>query len=340
MAFCLSTWKWGGSAGLFVGAMVLCAHAQSGGEQSIRFEPSLDSGTPDSSAPEVIKQPGSSGLVDSTKPLDLSLAPHSAFNHGPAADYDVMPVTPATIIKSQNKPVEWTLMTPEEILNMPTPEKIFGLPDPDADKTPEERYLERVQEAAAAGTNGSARFRLGDNGLDDTPFGSASRNSMDAAQSERTDPTKVFSSFAEPAANSPFNANPSQKPDSPWSSAFSSPTQSPKPDPEQVADMERFRVLLLGSTPPPAVNSAASVNPVASSSSLAGLQQGSFSSFSEQDLLNHSTREADLDKLSQLKTLTEPMGYYHPPAKKSTSEAQLPPWLSSGVPAKPAGWNF
>lgn len=174
--------------------------------------------------------------------------------------FDVMPGSPAPPPvsaetarqwqKAINDKKNWTLMTPEEILNIPTEEKIMGVPEPDDQKnlTVEQRYLNRLNDQARANSatnalrqqdaslldnNNSSQGPLDGVSPDDRPFGKSSRPITDL--------------WGRPM-NPLFRANQAFQGNQSWRSTFLHPRAPLAPDPAQVAAMDRFKILL-GSAP-------------------------------------------------------------------------------------------
>lgn len=186
-------------------------------------------------------------------------APTLPFGGRPTANFDILPGSPPPVMynanaeqwqKFLNQKKNWTLMTPEEIMGIPTPAKIMGVADPDDDPTMtlEQRYLNRRdREAAAAATNGVRRV--------DAPSGHTEDSAAFIFQS--ADPANPFAKRLEGPASgrtreldSIFLAHPDRtadanaRADSTWASPFDYPAPLPKPTPEQLAGMERFREMM------------------------------------------------------------------------------------------------
>ena len=148
----------------------------------------------------------------------------------------------------------WMLMTPEEILGIPTPEKILGITDPDDDPkiSAEERFLQRQDRLASGGvTNGfhqpDAAYWRGDSGSD--PFHPADADTRFAQNLGGTipDTAKNFSLLFDSKQGSLPDA--SQRSDSAWANPFGLPEPLPKPTPDQLEGMDRFRALMNQDTP-------------------------------------------------------------------------------------------
>src|SRR5450756_301836 len=182
-------------------------------------------------------------------------APTSPFNSKPKADFDILPgaANPRTPSPEELKQWQkladeqknWTLMTPYEILKIPTREQIMGLPDPTHEEnlTTEERYLARQERTRNfSATNALAHpdgfLKSGDN-----PFQSKNGGQQLLQQDQRNGLPSAShfgpgSSMASPVTDA------GRDPDSIWHSAFNVVPEPPKPDPDQVAAMERFKALM------------------------------------------------------------------------------------------------
>ena len=154
-----------------------------------------------------------------------------------------------------DKKNKWILMTPEEILGIPTPEKILGLPDKNGDDnlSVEERYTRRQERTAAgllvtaAAANAERRSEpwfhnhesIFDHKVFESPFAQPDgKKSATEPLDAQGKPNKVVQLLGS-LLNSPFAAPP--KPEFPWGNTFNLPSAPPKPTPEQLAGMERFR---------------------------------------------------------------------------------------------------
>jgi hypothetical protein len=195
----------------------------------------------------------------------------SGFNFKAPVDATPLPAPAASAMSAaeavrlqalRDKSSNWTMQTPEEIMNVPTPEKIFGITESDTGglapkKTAAERYLDRQQQSRNARTNTYAADVF-------QPGPDFSNN-----QNPQWNPNALFSPGASPntpAAMNPFMGNPALNNSSP--NSFSSaglfrspalPTSAPTSD--QQAAMDQFSKLLEPRSPPPsAVRTAASDN--------------------------------------------------------------------------------
>ena len=192
--------------------------------------------------------------------------PAPLLNGKPKADYDILPgaqpphrFSPEEIKqfqKSMDEQKNWTLMTPYEILKIPTPEQIMGLPDPNHEEglTVEERYIQRQdRERNFSATNA---MRGPDDSLKpgDNPFESQSQTDARKQYDQDRRAGMPSASHFGPASSAMLPVtDASRNPDSIWHSAFNVVPELPKPDPEQVAAMERFRAMM----EPPAVEKPA-----------------------------------------------------------------------------------
>lgn len=264
-------------------------------------------------------------------------APGSLFGGGkPRADYDLLPGAqpPAPVSPEQAKAWQkfldgkknWTLMTPEEILGLPTAEKILGIPETAEEKnlTVEERYLKRQdRERLVSATNALRRADALSRG-EANPF-ETSRNGARTGNGRNEgsvfEPQRFFGQLLNPTPEERAAVELSRRVDSPWASVFALPAPPPKANPEQVAAMERFRVLMEPAERPvtaPRIAPVATVNP-------------------------HMQVQPDFNPLGQsfkpLKSeLSKPMGLTPlsgvtgprkiSPVKKSEAAPQPPPWLS------------
>lgn len=315
--------------------MNLPAHAQSDGQSIIFVKPANAGGGVDSSSSD------SAAPIAPPRSLDLSFAPHFGSSKPAAANFSPgMPSVSFFIPPAQSRRQNdlWTMMTPEEILNMQTPEQMFGLSDPEDNKSPDERFLDRLH---ASQNNGAATRApgffdaAGTSGYSDAND-SSSLNPLSQlnTQSGGYDSGNLFNRFTQSPSGS-ANNNQNQKSGSTmWGGVFSFPAQAPKPDPQQLAEMERFAALL-GTAPPPAASTPAPSLPSAASASSEQLGQ--------YDMLGRPLiGTADISKPANLKPLSEPAGYYvpPPPAKRPAWQAQPPPWLSDRPPTTPTPWKF
>lgn len=185
-----------------------------------------------------------------------SSASISPFSGGGAQAPQASPEQMKAWQKVLNTKSHWTLMTPEEILGIPTPEKILGLPSKDGDDnlSDAERFTKRRDKTAAdllemstapAKTPYRSDAPLSNN---QSPFGRKTFESVFARMDEKN-PSAAPQPGGVGAATkngsflgSMINAFSSpDKPDARWGNSFNFPVQPPKPTPQQLAGMERFR---------------------------------------------------------------------------------------------------
>lgn len=203
-------------------------------------------------------------------PADFN-APTPLFgNQGPSVSFDVLPGSPQRVFpnanaaewqKSLNDKKNWALMTPEEILGIPTPEKILGIPDPKDDPklSAEERFLQREEQQSIIGASNALHRANASvwqkNDLNSEHFQTDAQSRF-AGTVDGSVPgtTRGLNAFFRQSQDGVADAN--QNLDSAWTSPFNSPVPPPKPTPEQLAGMDRFRALL----EPPAQDKASQVS--------------------------------------------------------------------------------
>jgi len=227
-----------------VSALALSAGAQSGGQAIIFSTPATDAEPPGKSSPaSVSSQPG-------TLPGTLQ-APAQLFDLSPPGDSPPLPAAPGVsaqqlrMQKFLKERKNWIFMTPEEILGGASTEKMLEPPERDAlgrekNPTPLERFLQRESRLRNGLTNSPTGDRAGSSWNlardSDNPNRPDDRrnNSADAARSL----SQVMSGQRQRETPADQNGNSS------WE-AYSRPLPpaTTKPDPEQVAAMERFRQL-------------------------------------------------------------------------------------------------
>lgn len=319
--------RWGGAA--TIGLLPLAAAAQ----QTIQFTKPVDE---DLSGKPSVVQPAnphrlSAGAFNAPTPLFGNQAPSASFDILPGAS-DPRVISTANSAQWQkflDNKKNWTLLTPEEILNVPTPEKILGITDPKDDPklSAEERFLQRQDRLAAEVTNALHRLDTA-NWRDDSattdPFHSADASSrfagtLGGAVPSSADRLNPFFNNLNPNAL----ANAGQRPDSPWASPFGQPAQLPKQTPEQLAGMDRFRALMEPSVPEKAPEPVrASYRPATTPDpNLQVLPAYNPVGYSFKALENNSSKPKGLTPLPGITG-------QRPPAKKPASLVQPPPWLS------------
>jgi hypothetical protein len=154
----------------------------------------------------------------------------------------------------------WTLMTPEEIMGVTPADELLQAPDRDAlgrkkDTTPLQRFLDRESQMRSGPTNGWQNdqdnlpwkpSRIRD---DLNPFAPGSDNTVNAA--------KRLSDYLNDRLLGEGTASRNNN-NYGWDSfSLSAPQTTMKPDPEQLAAMDRFRQLL---NPAPATTEASPDN--------------------------------------------------------------------------------
>jgi hypothetical protein len=269
-------------------------------------------------------------------------APTSLFgNNTPTASFDILPGAPDpgpaanTVSAAQWRKFldgkkNWTLMTPEEILGVPTPEKILGLTDPKEDDklSLEERFLQQQDNLTGGGaTNGLRRPEAGywrtDSATD--PFHPADANSRFAENLGGTisGMNKNFNPLFSQNPDASLGEN--LKSDSAWANPFGMPEPLPKPTPDQLAGMERFRAIMEPTAPEKmAEPSRFSYQPAAAAPdpNLQALPAFNPNGRSFTPLGSGISRPIGI---MPLPGLTGPP----PPAKKASPLVQLPPWLNN-----------
>jgi len=270
-------------------------------------------------------------------------APHLLFNNAlpapPAPRPQLNNYNNAAALDALNRRKNWTLLTPEEILGIQTPEQILGLPDKNAGKklSLEEQFLQRENKAASEAH------------VKDHPGGAAWRAMNDAGSFAAKEKPEEDASFRQPDQkpepgtkffNGFLNASgPEAKPDanqgSTWNTAFTQPAQ-PKPTTEQQADMERFRALMEPSPPPtPMTPTRFAAAPMpAPDPFLQAMPVVNPAGRGVAPLENSFSRPTGLQPLPGIST--------PPPAPAATRpswQAQPPPWMQPGPPARP-NWSY
>jgi hypothetical protein len=244
-----------------MGAMVLSAAAQPSGQSIIFSAPPADDA--ESATPTLA--PPSSPLPSLPSTLQ---APVSPFNYNSAPDNFPMPPQPSANSSEQQQMKKllddrknWTLMTPEEIFGTATTDKSPQPAERDAtgqEKTPTqlERYLDRQNQPLTDHTNNWQNDR--DNAPWDLTPGRNRTNLSDSRRDGTTDMSQNLNRLFGGLRNNDILAN--QNANAGWDSLNPPAPPAPvKPDPEQLAAMERFRQLLAPSpapTPEPSPNSS------------------------------------------------------------------------------------
>ena len=249
----------------------------------------------------------------------------------------------ASVRDALNKRKNWTLLTPEQILGIQTPEQIMGVPDRTGEKklSLEEQFLLREGRASAtAATNGHtgggpAFWR---ETADANPFVMNNRNDENSPfrqDQQKMEPgTRYFNQLLVPSGSA---LGPDGKPNSSWNSVFTQPTQ-PKVNPEQQANMEQFRALMEPRSPPDKtpVPTRFSVAPLpVRDPFLQPVPVVNPAGRAVPPLENIFSRPAGIQPLPGISTPAP-----SPVATKSSSQAQLPPWMQNSPQPHNSGRNY
>ena len=268
-------------------------------------------------------------------------APSSVFGGlQPAGSFDVLPGLRAPVnispeeAKHWQKILEtkkkWTLMTPEEILGVSTAEQILGIPDPKNDEklSPEDRFLRRQNhEIPSPATNSRPNAALFRPDSPDNPFRPQTEkdrpfNDRSSNQGDRVEPgsTKYFNQFLQAVPNLPLGSE--TKAESAWSNPFDRPAPAAKPDLAQEAAMERFRALMVPSSPPDKIAPRFAPLP-APDPNLQPVPLFNPAGRSFTPIQSGISRPTGI---APLPGITSP--YALPTTPRSAGQAQMPPWLS------------
>jgi hypothetical protein len=325
----------------FAWAAWAAAAGPAGAQQTIQFTTPTD---PDLAAKANSFMPPASARNSSASAFN---APAPLFgSRSPTAAFDVLPgshrLNAADIANAmqwqkllENKK-NWTLMTPEEILGVRTSEEILGIPDPKNDPTlsPEERFLKRLDgRAAAAATNSfrpDAAYWHGDAAADPLHPQDAESRFAGSLGGNLPSAASPFNSVFNPNPNSAAGAYP--KPEPIWANPFNQPEPLPKPTPEQLAGMDRFRALMEPPAPektPEAANFYGQPPVAAPDPNMQVLPAFNPAGRSFTPL------ESDISRPMGLAPLTGITGA-RPVAAKKPPLVEVPPWLStSPLPSTP-----
>jgi hypothetical protein len=255
-------------------------------------------------------------------------APESLFNTKSPEKFS-LPPGGQTISGSRSRRLEkaaedqknWALLTPEEILGVTSPEEILANDSQDKEhQSPSERFLARQQTVATNSfyNNEPASRWIFSRDKDDA-------NAAGSTRLGAPDTRQFFNRFGDARPdNNPFAAQNQDDWFKPQSAAV------PKPDPEQMAAMDRFRQLL---------NSGSSADAPGKSS--AG---GKFLSLPDPNLevlpvvnragASFTPLNSSISKpagLTPLPGITQPVV---PPVMTPSWAPQPPPWLSENPPRK------
>lgn len=190
------------------------------------------------------------------------LGPDPTLVHArPNQGFDILPeFTPdqqKALQDSVDNQMNWSLLTPAEIYDVPTAKKILGITDQNDDQklTATERYLKRLDDKQAMAVSNamllSSRSLFDDDSSrDPTRKDKAKDKDVFSSPDDPTDPKSgktVLDIWGRAFRVTPDN--PDDQRDPIWNSAFSHPPNVPKTDMEQAAEMQRFRILLGSVTP-------------------------------------------------------------------------------------------
>jgi hypothetical protein len=272
-------------------------------------------------------------------------APHLLFNNAmpdpPAPRPQVNNYNNAEAQDALNRRRNWTLLTPEAILGIQTPEQILGLPDKNAgDKklSLEEQFLQRENKAFSESHSKDHPGGPAWHAMDEADALAAKEKPEEDSPFRQSQPktepgSKFFNGFLNASGPS---ARPDENQGSTWNTAFTQPTQ-PKPTTEQQADMERFRALM-EPTPPPeqpqaptrfVAAPAPAPDPFLQAMPVVNPAGRGFA-----PLENSLSRPSGLQPLPGISTPAP-----QPAAVRPSWQAQPPPWMQSGQPAKP-NWSY
>jgi hypothetical protein len=266
-------------------------------------------------------------------------APSPLFgSRSPSVSFDVLPGSPQPMIsganaaqwrKSQNDKKNWALMTPEEILGIPTPEKILGIPDTSDDPklSDAERYLQRQRRQTDIGVSNALHHADAslwrNNGWNSESFQTADGGAKFAGTLDGSVPgaTRNLGDLFRQRPDDMADVNGGME--SAWKSPFQAPAPLPKPTPEQLAGMDRFRALL---EPPAQVKTPQASQPVIAPDP--NIQQMPVFNPAGQSFTRLANDTAKPVGLTPLPGVTGP---HQAPAKKQTPLVQPPPWMQSSL---------
>jgi len=280
-------------------------------------------------------------------------APHPLFH-----DYTPDLPMPQPLYRANNDPSaqqeldkrkNWTLLTSEQILGVQTAEEILGVPDRTGEKSlplDQQFLLRQERSAAIAATNARAGESYWRDVDKQNPF--ADKNEDDANNSFRHLPPQPESGnrIFNPHLNALMNAQnaaaesratPNEKANSPWNSAFYQSTP-PKPTPDQLADMDRFRAMMAPSTPPDQSGQLTRYSTVAPPVPDPYLQPVPVVNPAGRDITpldNDLSRPTGITPLPGINTPAT-----KPAATKPSWQAQPPPWMFNGPKAHNPFQNF
>jgi hypothetical protein len=277
-------------------------------------------------------------------------APTPLFNFSPEPDEPFMPLPRSPLSPDEQKELQknledkknWTLLTPEEILGVKKPADLLPPDQPaddeDVNLTPMERYLKRQDQARqqAAVTNGLF------GGGDDLSRWNPSRKPDETPDDGRVDNSRIDAVRAAAANASPYlrqlliNApenNPPMGRDTAEGAARlfgfgPPPTPSPAQVQAQIAEMNRFREMLMPDTPEAKTSPGGKFLFSAQPLPEANLQSASPAKLSFNEVTPLTTVNVKVTDVSPLSSLSG-----QPLAKPATATRpswapQPPPWLS------------
>ncbi len=261
------------------------------------------------------------------------LGPDPTLVHArPNQGFDILPVSPLTpeqqkvLQHSFDNQKNWTLLTPEEILNVPTMQKILGIPDSDDDQklTVTERYLKRLNDKQSM-TASNALLLSSRSALDeDSTWTTRNRKAKDITIGpDGLTGKTTLDIWGRAFRVTPDNLDDQRDPI--WNSAFSHPPTVPKTDEEQAAETQRFRILLGSVTPEKPVQPLQPTTPQPDPF-MEKLPVFNPAGNGVTSLKESIYRPKGLMPLSQV-------GRPPPPSKPPTWAPKLPPWMSSQPPA-------
>jgi hypothetical protein len=164
-----------------------------------------------------------------------------------------------------NKRKNWTLLTPEQIMGKQTPEEIMGLANPNGQGklSLEEQFLLRESQARTASAT-NAMPALNRNpalfAADQDRQNPLTRQQGNFSSTDRADEQNGAKAGFLTRLLGPGPSVGEPKPNSAWASVFAQPTQ-PKPSPGQLDSMERFRALMVPTSPPDRPGASAGYSP-------------------------------------------------------------------------------
>jgi hypothetical protein len=311
-----------------MGAMVLSAGAQPSGQSIIFSSPQNDDSQ---SAP-----PSSS---DNSQPITLPStlqAPTAVFDFNPPSDNLPLPIAPTDTPQQQRmkklleERKDWVLMTPEEILDSTPTENMLIPPEQDAfgrekDQTQLERYLEREGQMPESFTNGWQ------NAQTNSPWGFSQEqnavNPLDVQRDNMSAAARNLNQLLNDQRNRDGSANQIENND--WDTLGQPlPQTTTKPNPEQLAAMERFRQLLAPSSAAPEISPDSRFLPVSRPAVDPFITQPDFTP--NPAGASFTTLSSGIAKPSGLTPLPGAVTSFSQPLTSPAWKPQPPPWLLQG----------